>query len=401
MSSKSNLQTQLPSIYELQPLEKGGEVARQGFIYQDHVGASFCLDMIEREDLIEVWFETHDDIMLIWQKENGAIKVEFVQVKHEDRQSRWSVAALTARDKKLVGDESDGVDKQPKLGTSLLEKSLNNSRCKEETCFRIVTSFDVDSVLEVLKLERLSAKRVANKANLTSLSQKIKERLGEVSAPDGTVIEEWTERCYWDKRPETVELIQLENLYRLERIAKDRKQVVYSDHRDELYKRLLALVSAAALAVFDSNPNAKRITRREMIRWWEEKVREINESGPSTKTMIHKMERAGIPSDVVLSAEEIRMAYLAKRLDFDYVSGSSFKNAEKEITSILQLEVSKLDSGEISDNGREFHTRCLKKLGELAERSEYKKNSITLPFLQGYMYERANRCVHRFDRAQP
>jgi hypothetical protein len=68
MTPNSNRNDELPSIFDLEPLEKGGEVARQGFLYQDHVGAGFCIDMVELNDLLEVWFETHDDIMLIWQE---------------------------------------------------------------------------------------------------------------------------------------------------------------------------------------------------------------------------------------------------------------------------------------------------------------------------------------------
>jgi hypothetical protein len=61
----------LPSIHDLEPLEKGGEVAREGFIYKDHVGAGFCLDMVELDELLQVWFETHDDITLIWENANN------------------------------------------------------------------------------------------------------------------------------------------------------------------------------------------------------------------------------------------------------------------------------------------------------------------------------------------
>lgn len=399
MSVNHNPPDQLPSIHNLEPLEKGGEVARQGFIYQDHVGAGFCLDMVELDELLQVWFETHDDITLIWANANNTIKVEFVQVKHVDRSSRWSVAALTAREKETIGKEKD--TKLPKVGTSLLEKSLNNSRCLEETSFRIVTSVDVDQDLTVLTLVREGHQRKLNLAESNALATRIIARLGAISSPDGTTIEEWTDRCFWDKRPETNELIELQNRFRLEAIAKQLRQVLYSDQRDELYQRLLALVSRAAVAKFDTEPEAKKILQDQMRRWLDEKLLEVRQSGAGAQTLQGKMRRAGIPVDVIGTAVDLRVAYLTKRLDHDYVSSSSFKDAEQEVTSTLQHELALLDSGEFSDNGIEFHARCLKELKRLSQTPTFIRDSVTLPFLQGYMYERTNRCVHRYDRAQP
>jgi len=70
------------SIYDLSPIELGGIEARKGFAFQDHVSAGFCLDMLEDTKLIEVWCETLDDILLIFQMPDS-VCVEFVQVKSE------------------------------------------------------------------------------------------------------------------------------------------------------------------------------------------------------------------------------------------------------------------------------------------------------------------------------
>jgi hypothetical protein len=398
MSSNNTSPSQLPSIFDLEPLEKGGEVARQGFVYQDHVGASFCLDMLELDELLQVWFETHDDIMLIWGNENEKIKVEFVQVKHVDRSSRWSVAALTARDKKT--GESDG-ESRSQTATSLLEKSLSNSRCAEETFFRIVTSVDVADDLKILKQKPNGKTREVNKTEVASIVAAIKAKLGDIAAPDGTTIEQWTDHCFWDKRPETDELIKLQNLRHLENIAKKLHQLLYSDHRDELYQKLLALVSSAAAARFAEDRDAKRILQSEIRNWFYQRLIDLKHSGPASKTMQRKMTEARLPPDVIESAQELRTAYLTRRLDTDYVSGSGVKDAEYEVTALLQHELSRLDSGELQESGIEFHTRCLNRLESLAEASQFKSGSITLPFLQGYMYERTNRCVHRFVQAQP
>jgi hypothetical protein len=160
-------------------------------------------------------------------------------------------------------------------------------------------------------------------------------------------------------------------------------------------------VQLSALAKYEKNPKSKRISNPSINQWWDVRIRKIKESGPSARTLQAIMKRAGIPFDMRESAAEIRMAYLAKRLDHDYISSSVFKDAEMEVTAILQLELARLDSGELSDNGIQFHARCLNKLKDLADSSKYSKTDITLSFLQGYMYERANRGVHRFDQPQP
>lgn len=398
MTLNGNPPAELPSIFDLQPLEKGGEVARQGFIYQDHVGAAFCLDMVELDELLEVWFETHDDIMLVWENSGGTMKVEFVQVKHEDRSSRWSVSALTEREKKKVM-QAGRVVFESAVGTSILEKSLNNSRCKQETCFRIVTSVDVADELKPLRFNREDTDRSLNK--ITALIDAIRSKLGDISSADGTTIAQWTERCFWDKRPESNEGIELQNRFRLEVVAKKLRHRLYPDHRDELYQRLLALVSHAAVSKYSVAPDDKKIIQTQMRSWIMSKLRELNESGPTARTLQTTMAAAGISQDVIQNADDLRVAYLTKRLDHDYIRNVAFMDAEQEVTSLLQHELARLDSGELADNGIQFHLRCLNRLKELSEKSQFIRNSITFAFLQGYMYERTSRGVHRFIKPRP
>jgi hypothetical protein len=87
------LEAQLPSIHDLPPLEQGGPIARAGFLYQDHIGARFCIEMLRNTKLAAVWCETLDDITLIW-TDCGEATAEFVQVKSNDLGQMWSVALL-------------------------------------------------------------------------------------------------------------------------------------------------------------------------------------------------------------------------------------------------------------------------------------------------------------------
>ena len=85
------------SIYDLQPLDFGGIHARGGFAFQDHLAAGFCLDMLGDPTLAEVWCETLDDVVIIWNLPDGFC-VEFVQVKASALKRLWSVAKLCEKE---------------------------------------------------------------------------------------------------------------------------------------------------------------------------------------------------------------------------------------------------------------------------------------------------------------
>jgi hypothetical protein len=102
---------ELPSIHDLSPLEEGGPVARAGFLYQDHIGARFCIEMLQNANLVGVWCETLDDITLIWATDGGGETVEFVQVKSNELDQMWSIALIcdggNARGRSLLLVRSD------------------------------------------------------------------------------------------------------------------------------------------------------------------------------------------------------------------------------------------------------------------------------------------------------
>lgn len=126
------------SFRELKPLEFGGEIARNGFGFQDHVAAAYCIRMLTDPMLAEVWCETLDDITLVW-KINGKEIFEFIQAKSNELDQLWSVQLLC---------------KRPKKGTrrsdSIVEKSLAYDRGDEECRFRLVTALGFKKELEPL-----------------------------------------------------------------------------------------------------------------------------------------------------------------------------------------------------------------------------------------------------------
>ena len=59
------------SIHDLEPLEQGGEVARRGLGFQDHIVAGLCIDALIDSQIKEIWCETHDDVMLLLEMQSG------------------------------------------------------------------------------------------------------------------------------------------------------------------------------------------------------------------------------------------------------------------------------------------------------------------------------------------
>src|SRR5262245_14148823 len=120
----------LKSIFDLEPLEQGGQIARSGFSFQDHVAAHLALEMIADASLREVWCETQDDVTLIWQTNPSSIEVEFVQVKSNDLNQLWTAAKVCERDKPKESQSASGKDG---AGRSIIERSFANDRCLEPT----------------------------------------------------------------------------------------------------------------------------------------------------------------------------------------------------------------------------------------------------------------------------
>lgn len=371
----------LPSLRDIHPAEDGGRVSRRGFIYQDHVGASFCLDLLENNNLVEVWFEHHDDLVLVW---NGEVEIfEFVQVKNEDLSSRYSVASLARRD--------SGV------GTSLLEKSLNRSRCNEPTRFRLVTSYGIKSELNPLRYPPGSPERSACKDKIEKLKRELRGRLADAQdAEDGTTLEDWVDRCYWDKRAEEGSALANENILRLEAVLKKVGILALPDQRDEIYNKLLALVQklAGPEGATDYQIGAKGVNET-----LERAAERYRRGSANLENLERKLQDAGLPRDYIEGAKDILRSYQFARLQGRYSHPLDFGDLEAEVIAELNLMKSRLDTGKMV-GGVDFHSACLEALEEIREEQADRK-AISKATLQGIMYFSANRCIHRFTEAKP
>jgi hypothetical protein len=380
-----------PSVFDLDPLEHGGEDARQGFGFQDHVAAGLCIDMLLDGSIKEIWCETHDDITLLFETNSTKdLRVEFIQVKGHELDQLWSVAKITAR-------ESAGDGKAP--GKCIVEKSLANDRCREPCCFRIVTARPVRDELEVLSLARGCEARDKSAQKLADLAKTLMEKLTGVRSPNNNDAAFWANETYWQIAHEAV-AEKNRNLGRLHKAIDGTGHLIAPDQLEELYMRLVRRVWDAGTARFRRVPEEKKIKRNDLLLWLREKLDQILHPAQAPgKRLEEKMGRALLPTDAVRTALEHRTLYLREIRRPKYLNVDERPLLEGEISACLLALRSKLDAGEIIDDGVQFHSRCLQQVGSIPTRLPSCKNAPSY-FLFGCMYNITDRCLHRFTRAE-
>jgi hypothetical protein len=380
---------QPPSIFDLDPLEIGGTLSRVGLSFQDHVAAGFCIAMLGDSKLDQVWCETQDDITLIW-KVNGNVTVEFVQVKSNELNQLWSIAMLCERDGKGPGH-------------SILEKSLSNDRCKEPASFRIVTVRPVQTELAILRHSMDSAYRKKSEDGLkevAALRIAVKKRVGDFTSPNSNDCTFWIDHSMWDERHSETS-IKNESLRNLSRLIQETGTFLTEDQVEELYAQLVAKVAKAGRADHKRGASLKRLRRNDLSKWLWSTISDLLHpasvgTGDATE---RKMKAAGLAKDLIQSAQELRIAYRTEVLRPKYLNLKDRRLIEGEVLAALHQLRSKLDNEEIPDDGVDFHSRCLQTL-ENTRKSLRMTPKPPLMFLQGYMYNVVDRCMHRFRRVR-
>jgi hypothetical protein len=374
------------SIHELDPLESGGTAARQGFLFQDHVAAGFCLELLVSGRLKSVWCETLDDVTLI-SEDGEAEVVEFVQVKAERLDQLWSPARLCAREGK-------------RAGSSVLERLLANDRCEESCRFRMVTYRPVVEELLVLEAELGTEVRKQASERMKSLCEKLEEHLEGAKSPNGHGPTWWAEHTVWEIR-HSEESLRDRNLNLLARAVDTSGRFLASDQREQLYEFLLMKVKAAADADKSLNRDAGKLKCDALMDWFEEKVRQLDRGGSNAggRDLRAKLEAAGLPGDIVDSAEELRRSYLSRWLRPSYLERSVAREWEDRVRAELVALRSRLDSGTIDEPGVQFHNRTIAALeGILGEAAT--ERALSKDFVLGCMYYITDLCQHRFLRAE-
>ena len=415
------------SIHDLPPLEIGGTVARRGFAVQDHIAAGHCLDMLEDPTLSQVWCETQDDVTLLWVNASGE-EVEFVQVKSNEFDQLWSIAKLLEKEKAKEADDPDGADakyqaddnneadgngqaqdepvgEKPKKkskkrdGHCILEKSLQYDRCKEPVRFRVVTSRPIKDELAFLAHPIGSTLRDKSKPEYLALIEKLKEKLADFKSENGNDYIFWVDRTLW-KWVHSLDAVKKDNLWRTSNLVEKSGQFLARDQVEELYQKLLTKVYDGGLARWDTEIGKKKILRADLLAWFTRAVTDAVHPGKlgTGKTLERKLQAAGISADQYESIAEMRQRYRLERLTPKYVATETQLAVESDIRGRLVTLRANLDARLIEDDGVAFHALCINEINA-ARLSLREQSRPPAEILYGYMYDLADRCTHRFVRA--
>lgn len=376
------------SYRNLLPLEQGGIYARKGFSFQDHAAAGFFLDLILDANLTEVWCETLDDITLIWD-DNGREIFEFVQAKSTDEGRFWSLASLKKREKSKKNGKSE-----PKVGSSILEKSLANHRSTEQTRFRMVTAVDIQIGLRILKSPLDSPERNVLSEDWKDLENKLLEDLGDFKSSQGTDCCFWLRNTIWQVN-QSIDNLTNGNHLKIYRICQKLNQHLMDDQIAELYKKIVSKAREAAEADnISGNHETKRICKASFLMWFEEEVvsRISRASGEGVEEKLSNAEL----SDLVDTANDFRMRYRRRQLESQYMEGN-YEDLEDKLRGQLNRLLTECDNSQEFPNGRVFYQMCLSKIDTICSEAVPSPDWLDT-YLQGFMFELADRCVLRFTK---
>lgn len=245
--------------------DSGGVAGRVGFRYQDHIGAGYLIEMLFDSALVQVEFETADDITLRWII-SGQETNEYVQVKTTESDKKWSIKEISDRDKSRVG-------------SSLIEKSLKLDVHPGETLFSFVTKRDVGSSLRPFLLPRDKRRLVKDK--LDAAIKSIGGKWKTVKSDNGRTTKDWAESLQWVVAGSDT-ATKNSNVNRILQLAERSGEIPSHSVACDIYDQLMTIVQEAGDASRVSNADAKTISRDDALKWWRERVdniRRLNRAG--------------------------------------------------------------------------------------------------------------------------
>jgi hypothetical protein len=360
----------LPSIRSLLPLEIGGRIARIGFSYQDHVGISCLLDMLdETNNIKEVWFEKEDDITIITE-ENGQEYVEFIQVKSSNLDSRWSVPQIL----------------------DIVKKSLQHGRCLERATYSIATLYDVNNELEVLKLPF----DIRDKVKVNELISNLIGKLGDIKNDRGEDVGSWVNNCKWRKYPDSIEALKTINLQRLRTILRyERNAFLFDDQVENIYSKLLVWVFNASFEDVILNTECYKISLKQLNDWLDFEILSAGIPKGGTEKLELKLNQINIDDVTINSAKEMKWKYKSETLSHTFFSANSINLLQMEIAGKLHQMKLDFDNDYTKADSKFFHKECCDEVSIIAQ-----KNNISVALGLGCMYDITNRCSHRFTKPQ-
>ncbi|MBY5539282.1 DUF4297 domain-containing protein [Rhizobium leguminosarum] len=239
--------------------DAGGVKARQGFTFQDHIAASFLLDLLSDPMLLQVECETADDIALRWRR-NGEGVSEYVQVKITYRDSNWHLAEICARPEKRVG-------------TSIVENSMGTDKFPGDALFRVVSIRGVNHTLRPLTIPRDRRFEPHVVDALTKLGTQVSDKLKRVTSPNGKTVPEWVQRCLWEL-PGEKQAVQQKNINRIHRLFENEGEAMFPSAAETIYEGLVTIARNAGDESMVDHATKKVISKQAMTDWWNATLRQ-------------------------------------------------------------------------------------------------------------------------------
>lgn len=384
--SPTDMSVTLPKLRQIRPTESGGSIARAGFAFQDHVAARFCIEMLSNDNLKEVWCETYDDIVLIWNN-SGQESVEFVQVKAENPNQLWTPALLCRRDKKKGETE--------KSGSSIPERSLAKDCCHEDVFFRLVTSWEINSELEILKLKREHRDRGLETLKFSELLKLVQEKIGNYQSAKGNKCNSWLQRVLWEI--DSQQNLEKINCFNLLKVLEQMGSPIATDSAINVYNDLLALVKQAAEKL-DTEREKKFLKAGEIRTFIKKRAAPFPGLGPN-ETLEKKLSDARLPDADRATAQELRRAYIMAIRTRSYLeTGGTPTYTTAILHKLLNLRTER-DSGQLpAMDDVHFHAMCLQRVNDVMAAPASNTDTTPAELGAGCMYDITARCRHRFTQ---
>lgn len=233
----------------------GGVAGRRGQKYQDHVAASFVIEMLDAPAILQVECETADDITVRWVIDGAKVN-EYVQVKTTDGERKWTVSELTTRT-------------ASKAGTSIAERSLTCDAYDEEPLFRLVTVREPRGNLVQFKIPR--DKRINKPDAVAAAAGSFSGKYPAFKSKNGRTLGDWANRLYWQVEQSFENLADRNILALLKLASRDGERPTFNEI-NRSYERLLNIVIDAGDASRVLAPDEKCIPREAALAWWQGQV---------------------------------------------------------------------------------------------------------------------------------
>lgn len=279
--------------------DAGGIAARRGFRIQDHVAARVALEMLQDPMVTQIECETGDDVV-VRRNEAGLLINEYIQVKTTEKDSKWNIAELIARD-------------SGRKGSSVCEKSLLCDKHGDQAWFRLVTTRQVCTRLLPFTLPR--AKRSSN-ISFTGLVASFSRRYKDVKSASGRTLEDWSRCLLWEVEGDEQSLIA-RNTNALSKLAGGRGIHPAFHLINETYQRLVKKVRAMGDEP-SSNPEGKVWSRSDCLAWWEEQLHEMRQAGTAAVKVYQISDAPQFFSELrTVDDSEIKRALYAYDVEYD------------------------------------------------------------------------------------